>query len=79
MIDEAQGYRTERINEAKGDVAKYNALLDEYEKYPNITKDRIYLEMMEEILSATSNKVIIDSKLNNILPFLNLNKEAGNN
>ena len=76
MIDEAQGYRAERINEAKGDVARFNALLKEYEKYPEITKDRIYLEMMEDILSITSNKVIIDSKLENVLPFLNLNKEA---
>ena len=77
MIDEAQGYKAERINQAKGDVARFNALLQEYEKYPQITKDRIYLEMMEEILSVSSNKVIIDSELNNVLPFLNLNKEAG--
>ena len=76
MIDEAQGYKSERINQAKGDVARFNALLEEYEKYPQITKDRIYLEMMEEILSVSSNKVIIDSELNNVLPFLNLNKEV---
>ena len=79
MIDEAKGDSTKRVNEAAGDVARFNAILKEYEKYPNITKDRIYLEKMEEILSSTSNKVIIDSKLNNILPFLNLNKESGDN
>ena len=49
----------------------------EYKKYPDITKDRIYLEMMEDILSVTSDKVIIDSKLNNILPLLNLDKKDG--
>ena len=74
MVEEAKGYRTERINEADGDAARFNLLLAEYKKYPQITKDRIYLEKMSEILSKTSDKIIIDSKLDNVLPFLPLNQ-----
>ena len=77
MIDEAKGYKSERINQAEGDVARFKALLAEYKKYPQITKDRIYLERMESILSKVDNKVIIDSDLKNVLPFLNLNETSG--
>tara|TARA_Y100001970_G_C14198599_1_gene839682 strand:- start:271 stop:1254 length:984 start_codon:yes stop_codon:yes gene_type:complete len=72
MIDEAEGYKTERINQAKGDVARFNALLKEYKKYPQITKDRIYLEKISQVLSVASDKIIIDSELDNVLPFLPL-------
>ena len=74
MIEQAKGYKTERINEAEGDASRFNLLLEEYKKYPDITKDRIYLEMMGDILSKIKDKVIIDSELNNVLPFLPLDK-----
>ena len=74
MIEEAKGYKTERINEAEGDASRFNLLLAEYKKYPDITKDRIYLERMGEILSKVKDKTIIDSGLDNVLPFLPLNQ-----
>ncbi|MBC8479134.1 MAG: FtsH protease activity modulator HflK, partial [FCB group bacterium] len=72
LINEAQGYAIERVNNAKGDVALFEAVLKEYKKAPEITKDRLYLETMEEVLGKMKNKVIVDSKLESILPLLNL-------
>ena len=77
MIEEAKGYKTERINQAKGDVALFDSLLTIYRKYsPEVTKDRIYLEVMSEVFSKAKNKTIIDSSLDNVLPFLPLDKEV---
>ncbi|MBL9116838.1 MAG: FtsH protease activity modulator HflK [Verrucomicrobiaceae bacterium] len=61
-ISTAEGYATQRVNEAEGNAARFNALLAEYQKAPEVTKKRIYLETMQEILAATPNKIIIDEK-----------------
>jgi membrane protease subunit HflK len=74
LITEASGYAIERVNNAKGDVELFNAVLKEYKKAPQITRDRLYLETMEKIYRRTPNKVIVDKRLNNLLPLLNLNK-----
>ena len=63
MIEEAKGYKTERINQAEGDASRFNLLLKEYKKYPDITKDRIYLERMGEVLSKVKDKTIIKDKI----------------
>ncbi len=77
MINEAEGYAIERVNQAKGDVELFKSVLEEYRKAPTITRDRLYLETMEEVLSRIPNKIIVDSELENILPLLNLNKGGG--
>lgn len=74
-IREADGYRLKRINEAEGDVARFNALLAEYAKAPAVTRRRIYLETMQEVLPSMRNKVIVDDKMRSILPMLNLDSE----
>ena len=71
-ISVSQGYATKRINEAEGDVSRFNALLAEYTKAPEVTRRRLYLETMNEILPTISNKVIIDDKAASVLPLLNL-------
>ena len=77
VIKEAEGYAIERINEAKGDVQFFNNVSKEYKKAPQITKDRLYIETMKGVLSEIPNKTIIDSKLENFLPLLNM-KQKGN-
>jgi modulator of FtsH protease HflK len=72
IITAAQGYATKRVNEAEGDVAKFVALYGEYQKSPEVTKQRIYLETMEKVLPAISNKVIIDEGVNQVMPYLPL-------
>ena len=76
IITEANGYAIERTNQAKGDVALFESILLEYNKAPQITKDRLYLETMEHVLSNNQNKIIVDKDIENLVPFLNqkLNK-----
>jgi len=72
LINEAKGYAVERINHAKGETALFELVLAMYKKAPQITKDRYFIETMDEIFSKTPNKVIVDTRLENFLPMLNL-------
>ena len=76
-IREADGYRLKRINEAQGDVARFSALLTEYTKAPEVTRRRIYLETLQEVMPAIRSKVIVDEKMQGILPLLNLDAKQG--
>ena len=71
-IQVAEGYAAERVNMAKGDVARFNSVYDEYRRSPKVTKDRIYLETMHEIFGSDTKPVLIDGKLDNVLPVKNL-------
>ena len=73
-IREADGYRLKRINEAEGDIARFNALLAEYTKAPEVTRRRIYLETLQEVLPTMGSKIVVDEQASGILPLLNLNE-----
>ena len=75
-ISEAQGYATQRINEAEGDAARFTAMFTEYQKAPEVTKRRIYLETMQDVIPQLGKKVIIDEDAQQILPLLPLGGEA---
>jgi membrane protease subunit HflK len=66
----AEGYKLKRINEAQGDVASFNAQLTEYLKAPDVTRTRLYLEAMQEVLPAAGPKVIVDDSVKQIMPLL---------
>ena len=76
-IREADGYRLKRVNEAEGDVARFSALLAEYTKAPEVTRRRIYIETLQNVLPGIRSKIIIDENSRGILPFLNLNSQTG--
>jgi membrane protease subunit HflK len=76
-IREADGYRLKRINEAEGDVARFNALFAEYVKAPEVTRRRIYVETLQDVLPGISSKIIIDEQSRSILPLLNLDSGKG--
>jgi len=76
-IREADGYRLKRINEAEGDVARFNALLAEYIKAPIVTRRRIYIETLQDVMPSIRSKIIVDEQTRNILPFLNLDSQKG--
>lgn len=76
-IREADGYRLKRINEAQGDASRFNALFAEFIKAPEVTKRRIYIETMQQILPSIHSKIIIDERTNNVLPLLNLDSNKG--
>jgi membrane protease subunit HflK len=69
-IRAAEGYRFKRINEAEGDVAAFNAVLENYLKAPEVTRTRIYLETLGETLPQVRQKVIVDDSVKSILPML---------
>ncbi|MDR2658830.1 MAG: FtsH protease activity modulator HflK [Spirochaetaceae bacterium] len=77
-IQIAQGYATERINNANGEVARFNSVYEEYRKAPEVTRQRLYYEMIEQVFAANEENappVIIDRSLQNFLPFRNMGKE----
>ena len=71
-VQKAEGYATERINTALGEVARFNALYKEYVKAPQVTRQRIYLETMADVIPKLGNKIITDEKGNNVLPLLQM-------
>jgi membrane protease subunit HflK len=76
LVQEAQGYATERVNRAKGDVARFNSVYDEYRRSPEVTRQRLYYEMIEEVFKNEEGTVIIDRNLDNFLPLRNLGSGA---
>jgi len=76
-IREADGYRLKRINEAEGDIARFNALLAEYRKAPEVTRRRIYIETLQDVLPGIRSKIVIDEQARSILPLLNLDARKG--
>jgi membrane protease subunit HflK len=71
-VQQAQGYALSRVATARGDSARFVAVYREYRKAPDITRKRIYLETMGEILPQVSKKIVIDEDLKGIIPLLNL-------
>ena len=73
-ISGAEGFAIQRVNQAEGDVVRFKELLAQYDKAPAITKQRLYLETMNEVLPKLGPKIIIDEDAKQFLPLLNLNK-----
>jgi membrane protease subunit HflK len=72
LIQSAQGYAAERVNKANGDVARFISVYDEYRNAPDVTRQRLYYEMVEEVFKDDKGTVIIDRNLDNFLPLMNL-------
>jgi len=77
MIQIAKGYATERVNKARGDVARFDSVLTEYRRAPNTTRTRLYYEMIEDIFKNEKNVELIDKNLKNFLPLKNLTEGQG--
>ena len=76
MIRGAEGYATERVNRAVGDAALFTSVYREYARAPIVTRKRLYLETLNDILPRIKKKIIVDEKLRNVLPLLNLGEEV---
>jgi membrane protease subunit HflK len=72
MVQVAEGYATERVNRAYGDVARFNAVYDEYRLSQEVTRRRLYYEMIEDVFKNDTGTTVIDRNLDNFLPLLNL-------
>jgi membrane protease subunit HflK len=71
-IQRAEGYASERVNTSEGEVSRFNDLYTEYVKAPQVTKQRIFLETMEDIIPKMGKKIIMDENGNNVLPLLQM-------
>jgi membrane protease subunit HflK len=76
LLEQAEGYRAQTVNEAEGEASRFLAVLSEYEKAPDVTRKRLYLETMESVLGDV-NKIIIDESAEGsqgVVPYLPLNE-----
>ncbi len=73
LMEEANGYNTEVVQRSEGDASRFRSIVGEYAKAPGVTRDRLYLDMMQSVLGASS-KVLIDQKAGNNLLYLPLDK-----
>jgi membrane protease subunit HflK len=71
-VTEAQGYAVERVNRANGEATRFTAILAEYERAPEVTRRRLYLEAMAEILPVAKALYIVDADQKTLLPLLRL-------
>jgi membrane protease subunit HflK len=75
LIAEAQGYAQKRVNEAEGDALLFTAVFAQYQKAPDVTRQRIYLETLGDVLPKMGRKVIVDETGQQVLPLLQLQPE----
>ncbi|HSQ03620.1 MAG TPA: FtsH protease activity modulator HflK [Burkholderiales bacterium] len=73
LVQEAEGYRQRVIEQSEGDASRFRQIVAEYSKAPQVTRDRLYLEAMQQVLS-NSTKVVVDQKAGNNLLYLPLDK-----
>ncbi|MGA2641511.1 MAG: FtsH protease activity modulator HflK [Spirochaetia bacterium] len=72
-IQESQGYATERVNQARGDVSRFLAVLGEYRQAPDVVRTRLYYEMYDQVFGgAPAGTDLIDKNLKNFLPLKNV-------
>jgi modulator of FtsH protease HflK len=69
-IQQAEGYAMKRVNRARGEASKFSSVYQEYKKAPEVTKTRIYLETMQEVLKSSGKKVILDEKASGLMPLM---------
>lgn len=75
LLEEAHGYAVERVNLAKGETFRFEAVLKEYNRAKNVTRKRMYLETMQNILPSVTEVYVIDKEQRSVLPFLNVGGE----
>ncbi len=71
-IREAEGYMMQRVNEAQGDAAKFLATWEAYQAAKDVTRQRLYLEAMQDVIPRAGKVYVMDPKGNNMIPLLNL-------
>jgi membrane protease subunit HflK len=76
VVEQAQGYAVDRVNRAEGDGARFIALYEAYRRAPEVTRRRLYLETMLDLLPSVRQKIIIDQDIDGLLPLLNLQSEV---
>jgi modulator of FtsH protease HflK len=76
LIEEAEGYRAERVNKAEGEVEAFKAMIQEFRNAPEVTRQRLYLEMLDTVLPRVGRVIIVEPGQMGPLPLLNLDSPA---
>ena len=76
-ITQAEGYALERVNKSEGEVRRFLDILAEYEKAPEVTRNRMYLESVDGLLGRVDRLFVIDESQRGLMPFLDLNRLSG--
>ena len=76
IVEEARGYAVERTNRANGETNRFKAIVKEYEGAEEVTRQRLYLEAMQEILPQVEQVYVVDGSQQNILPLLDLSRKV---
>ena len=75
-IERAKAYAVERVNRSKGEADRFKALHAAYRRAPEVTRTRLYIEAMDEVLPKAKRKVVVDAKTKGLLPLLHLGEGA---
>jgi membrane protease subunit HflK len=75
-VAEAEGYATERVNRAKGESARFSAVLAEYREAPEVTRSRLYLEALSEVLPKIGQVLMVQDGQTGPLPLLDVNRDG---
>ncbi len=76
-IQQGEGYATERVNRARGDAARFVSLFEEYRKAPEVTRRRLHLETLGDVLPRVGRKIIVDERAEGFIPLLDLRGKGG--
>ncbi|MDT8445986.1 MAG: FtsH protease activity modulator HflK [bacterium] len=79
MVEEAEGYAIEKLNNARGDSGRYQAILAQYKKAKDVTRTRIYLETLKEALPQVQEVIIVDQTNKGMTPLINIGAAAAIN
>ena len=74
VLEESEGYRARVVNEAEGEASRFAAVLGEYAKAPEVTRKRLYLETMEEVLGRVDKIILDEQSGQGVVPYLPLNE-----
>ncbi len=73
LVEEAEGFRAQRVNDATGQAERFKSILEEYQKSPEITRQRLYLEAMEDVLPGITKYIVDSDSGGGLIQLLNLN------
>ncbi|MCP4202478.1 MAG: FtsH protease activity modulator HflK [bacterium] len=76
-VSTAEGYALDRVNRSRGEADRFISIYREYRKAPEVTRRRIYLETLNEVMNQAGRKVILDDDLEGVLPLLDLEGKLG--
>jgi modulator of FtsH protease HflK len=72
LVEAAEGYRAQRVNRATGEASRFAAIVEEYRNAPEVTRRRLYLEMIDEVLPSLGRIIVVEQGQMNPIPLLNL-------